>query len=308
MPGWRSVLVLLFFFYSVWCASAYIPNDDIATIHQRVLDFMLLPSKENISATVRIALNYTQTLNSTCYWPDIMYNDSRLARWRTVLHLSRITTMLQALVVNGSSVQNDPRIRTAVHCALNVWLVNDWKASNWINNEVMVPIATTGHLLMLGANVTSFEVEKIKEISYRAAWWFHKPRDVGCNVAWMIQAELYRSLATNNLTGIEQGFARMWQDVAIQSANNVAIQYDRSYHFHGTQLLSGAYGMSWALNIFSFVICTLQTKYALNEQQLALFAQFMTEGNAWMIIGKNWDWHVIGRAVCRPDKEYCCSI
>ena len=70
---------------------------------------------------------------------------------------------------------------------------------------------------MLGDNATSFEIEKIKEISYRAAWWLHRPTDVGANLVWMIQVQLYRSLATNNITGIEQGFSRMWQDIAIST-------------------------------------------------------------------------------------------
>jgi chondroitin AC lyase len=299
-------LLLLFVLclFSSWCVSAYTPNDDFSTIRERVLELMIWPSKENISVVVHNALNYTQTLNSSCYWPDVMYHDKRLAGWRTVEHLRRVTAMLQALTVNGSTVQNDPRIRTAVHCALNVWLVNDWQAGNWFDNEVVVPIATTGQLLMLGDNTTSFEIEKIKEISYRAAWWLHRSTDVGANLVWMIQAQIYRSLATNNITGMEQGFARMWQDVAIQTANNVGIQYDWSYHFHGTQILSGAYGMAWAQNIFAFTLCSQQTKYALSEQQLSTFVQFITEGDAWMIIGKNWEWNIIGRAVSRPDEQF----
>jgi hypothetical protein len=30
----------------------------------------------------------------------------------------------------------------------------------------------------------------------------------------------------------------------------------------------------------------------------------MTKGDTWMIIGKNWDWHVIGREIARPDREF----
>jgi chondroitin AC lyase len=290
--------------FSIWCVSGYIPNDDVSIIRQRVLNLMLLPSKGSINDTVHNALTFTHRLNSSCYWPDVVYNDTRVVHWRTAEHLYRITTMLQAIIVNSSTVQNDPQIRAAVHCALNVWLVNDWRAPNWYYNEINVPIFATGQLLMLGDNATSFEIEKITEISYRAAWWYHKPRDVSANVVWMIQAELYRSLATNNLTGLEQGFARMWQDVAIQSADTVGIQFDWSYHFHGTQLLSGAYGMAWAQNIFAFIVCTQQTKYAANKQQFSTFVQFITKGSAWMTIRKEWDWHVIGRAVSRPDEEY----
>jgi hypothetical protein len=67
---------------------------------------------------------------------------------------------------------------------------------------------------MLGDNATEFEIEKIKNISYRADWWLHDP-GTGANLVWMLQMQLYRSLATNNLTGIEQAFPRMWNDVQI---------------------------------------------------------------------------------------------
>ena len=300
----RSSLLLLFFVFSTWVASGLIINDDISTVRQRVLDWMVLPSQENITFIAQNATVYHRTLNSSCYWEDVLYDDTRLTHWRTIEHLYRITTMLQAVTVNGSKVQNDSEMLVSVHCALNVWLVNDWQAPNWFHNEINVPTFVTGQLLMLGNNATSFQIEKIKAISFRSAWWLNRPRDVGANLVWMIQIQLYRSLATNNITGIEQGFRRMWEDIAIQSANGDGIQYDWSYHFHGAQLLSGAYGQAWAQNIFAFIACSHQTKYAVNEEQLSTFAQFITKGSAWMIVGKEWDWHVMGRAVSRPDEEY----
>jgi chondroitin AC lyase len=300
----KAILLLFLFLFSTWIVSGSIINDDISIVHQRVLDWMILPSKENITFIVQNATVYHRTLNSSCYWEDVMYNDTRLTHWRTIEHLYRITTMLQAVTVNGSKVQNDPEILVSVHCALNVWLLNDWQAPNWFHNEINVPTFVTGQLLMLGNNATSFQTDKIKEISFRSAWWLNRPRDVGANLVSMIQIQLYRSLATNNVTGIEQGFRRMWEDIAIQSANNEGIQYDWSYHFHGTQLLSGAYGQAWAHNIFAFIACSDQTKYAVKEEELSTFVQFITKGSAWMIVGKEWDWNVMGRAVSRPDEEY----
>jgi chondroitin AC lyase len=120
----------------------------------------------------------------------------------------------------------------------------------------------------------------------------------------MIQAQLYRSLATRNVTGIEQGFTRMWQDIAIQPLDKEGVQNDYAYHFHGTQLLSAAYGQDWALNIFSFFLCSVQTQYAPDHEKLILFAQFLTKGDAWMIISNQWDWHVRGRAIARADTGY----
>ncbi|CAF3293064.1 unnamed protein product [Rotaria socialis] len=143
--------------------------------------------------------------------------------------------MMQALTYPNSSVRNEPRLAIGTHCALNVWLV------------------LTGQLLMLGDNTTNFEVQKITEISFRSDWWEHNP-GTGANLVWMLQIELYRSLATNNRTGIEQGFTRMWQDIVVSPLGGQGIQNDWSYHFQRTQLLSGAYmdkiGLSLCLYLF----------------------------------------------------------
>ncbi|CAF1484138.1 unnamed protein product [Adineta steineri] len=304
----HSGIIILCLLSSTWCVIAYIPNDDISIIHERVMELMVWPVKENISIVVGNAAVFTKTLNSSCYWPDVNYYDKGLDTWFTAEHVYRVTTMLQALTVNGSSLKNDPEIRASAHCALNVWLVKDWQNPNWYFNEIRIPLHLTSQLLMLGDNATSFEIEKIEEISYRAAWWLSRGTDVGANLLWMIQIEIYRSLATNNITGIVQGFTRMWQDITFQSASSIGVQYDWSYHFHGRQLLSGSYGMIWAELIFSFVVCTQGTQFVVSDQQLSLFVDFITKGDAWMIRGCNWDFNVIGRAIARPEREQRVSF
>jgi chondroitin AC lyase len=278
--------------------SARSPNDDIAIIRERVLKLMIWPTDDNIPATVQRALSYTETLNRSCYWPDINYHDKSIVLWDTAKHMDRIITMLQALTVNGSTAQNNTRMRMAVHCALNVWLTNDWLNPNWWFNQINTPLQSTSQLLMLRDDATSFEIEKIKEISYRANWWV-RPNDTGANLVWMIQAQLYRTLATNNITGTEEGFSRMWQDIAVLPLGGQGIQSDYSYHFHGLQLLSGAYGSSWAEDIFRFFLCSNGTQYEPDQQKLSIFANFLTKGDAWMIIGKEWDWHCKGREISR---------
>jgi chondroitin AC lyase len=198
--------------------------------------------------------------------------------------MDRVTTRLQALTVNGSTIKNDPNMTAQAHCALNVWLVNDWQNPNWWFNQIKIPLEVTGQLLMLGDKATSFEIEKIKEISYRAAWWLHRSTDVDANVIWMVQSELYRSLATNNITGIEQGFSRMWEDVVISNSTAEGVQTDWAYHFHNTQLLAGSYGVDWANNIFVFLLCSQNTRYQPDDQILSIFVIFLTKGDAWLIM------------------------
>jgi chondroitin AC lyase len=261
---------------------------------------MIWPTAQDVPSVTNNALHFASILNSSCYWPDINYKDKSIIIWDTATHMHRITTMLQALTVNGSLVQNNTNLRTAIHCALNIWLINDWQDPNWWFNQIDIPIHATSQLLMLGSNVTSFEIKKIEEISYRAAWWLHRPQDTGANLLDMIRSQLYRSLATDNITGINQGFSRIWEDIAILPLGGQGMQSDWSYHFHGYQLLAGSYGIGWVDNVFMYMLCSDNTQYQPDQQHLLLFGEFLTKGDAWMIIRNEWDWSVIGRSISRP--------
>jgi chondroitin AC lyase len=308
---WYRVFIALILFphflFASWSAHQSV-NDDITVIRQRVLQSMIWPVSGAIPSVIRNALLFAQTLNNSCYWSDIDYRDQSVVVWKTEQHMFRITTMIQALTVPGSSVHNNTKLISAIHCALNVWLINDWRNPNWYFNQIGIPLQATSQLLMLGDNVTSFEIEKIKEISYRAAWWNGGGQTTGANLVWMIQVQIYRSLATNNVTGIVQGFGRMWKDITVVSLTEVGIQFDWSYHFHGSQIQSASYGALWVMDIFSFFLCSYKTQYGPNAEQLLIFAKFLTEGDAWMIIGYAWDWHVAGRGLSTPNQHFSCGF
>ena len=275
-------------------------NDDIDLIRQRVLEISIWPIPSNIPSTVESALMFSENLNRSCYWPDVDYFDQSINVWATATHMYRITTMLQALTVNGSKIQNNSTIMSKVHCSLKVWFDNDWQNPNWWFNQIDIPLQATSQLLMLNQNATDAEIDKIKQISYRAAWWLHRPQDIGTNLVWMIQSQIYRSLATRNLTGLEQGFSQMWQDVRISPLLTEGVQSDYAYHFHGSQIYSGGYGFVWADNLFLFLRCSFQTKYEPSQEQLTVFGDFLTKGDAWMIVNNQFDFNVVGRSVSRP--------
>ena len=268
-------------------------------MRQRVSELYLWPTKDNITTIVQLAVTYNEKLNSSCYWEDINYNDHTAASWAVEDHLIRVNYMLQALTVPGSSVQHDPQLAIGVHCALNVWLVRDWMNPNWWFNQIGIPLLITGQLIMLGDNATAFETEKITSISFRADWWAHDP-GTGANLVWMLQVELYRSLATNNRTGLQESFTRLWKDIVVQPLGGEGVQSDWSYHFHGSQLYSAGYGQDWGVAMMLFMISTQGTSYQPTQEQLEVFGNFLTQGDAWMINERIWDYQVQGRAFDRP--------
>ena len=300
-----AVVVLLFAsFLLTWTNTVSSLNDDIDVIRQRVLELIIWPKPENVSFLVQRVLNFSETLNSSCYWPDLNYTNGSVAIWDTEQHMFRISNMLRALTVNGSSLKNDPKIMSQVHCALQAWFDHDWRNPNWWFNQIGIPLEAGMQLLMLGSNATETEAANLKNITLRAHWWLPSPYYVGANLLWMIQIQIYRCLATRNTTGLEQAFDRMWEDVGISNTTNEGVQPDWGYHFHTRQFLPGSYGVIWANNILLFTQCSADTRYEPNEQVSSLVGNFLARCDAWTMIGSQWDWHVFGRGITSPGATF----
>ncbi len=274
-------------------------RDDLSTIRDNVRKIMLWPSPDQLPAVLSQALANLSALDpTTCQWPDLNYSTRGPENWDPVLHMFRISTMTAALTVPGG-LTNNTRLSAAIHCALKVWIEQDWQNPNWWWNYIQDPLIASGIMLMLGVErMSQYEIDAIVNMSYRANWWI-KDWEGGANLVWELQIQLYRGLATSNYSAIEQAFEVMWQTVQVQNLSTMGIQTDWSYHFHGPQLLPAAYGDAWATNILHFHMATIGTQYALSKDRIEIFGRFLTRGDAWFTMGSVWTWGIIGRVIDR---------
>jgi chondroitin AC lyase len=274
-------------------------QDDFAIVRENVRKIMLWPTPDQLPAVIAQAAGNLSTLDkNTCQWPDLNYTTRGPENWDSVLHMFRISTMTTALTAPGG-MTNDTGLSYAVHCALKVWIEQDWQNPNWWWNTIQDPLIATGIMLMLSVErMSTEEVLAIKTMSYRADWWINDASG-GANLVWMLQVQMFRGLATSNYSAVAQAFDHMWQTVQIQNLTVMGIQTDWSYHFHGQQLLTAAYGDAWATNILHFHLATRGTQYALSKDRLETFGRFLTEGDAWFTMGSVWTWGIIGRVIDR---------
>jgi hypothetical protein len=113
-----NVIIILILLLLTLTSSVHPLQDDTEVVRQRVLQLMVWPKQGTIPSVTADAVRYAAALNSSCYWSDINYSDRSIVVWRTAMHMYRVTTMLQALTVNGSIVRNGTYLRSAIHCAL----------------------------------------------------------------------------------------------------------------------------------------------------------------------------------------------
>ncbi|CAF1367704.1 unnamed protein product [Adineta ricciae] len=274
-------------------------SDDLSIVRENVRKIMLWPSPEQLPDILAQAKANLSTLDfDTCQWPDLNYTTRGPENWDPVLHMFRIATMTAAYTVPGG-FSNDTKLSLGIHCALKVWIEQDWQNPNWWWNYIQDPLIATGIMMMLGVErMTTYEIDAIVKMSYRANWWI-KDWEGGANLVWELQIQLYRGLATSNYSAVSQAFELMWNTVQIQNLTTMGIQTDWSYHFHGSQLLPAAYGDAWATNILHFHMATRGTQYALSKDRLEVFGRFLTRGDAWFTMGSVWVWSLIGRIIDR---------
>ncbi|CAF1531979.1 unnamed protein product [Adineta ricciae] len=224
-----QVLLILFCMSSVLTFATTAPvSDDLSVVRENVRKIMLWPSPEQLSDVLAQAKANLSTLDfDTCQWPDLNYTTHGPENWDPVLHMFRIATMTAAYTVPGG-LSSDMKLLLGIHCALKVWIEQDWQNPNWWWNYIQDPLIATGIMMMLGVErMTTYEIEAIVKMSHRANWWIKD---------WE---------ATSNYSAVSQAFELMWNTVQIQNLTTIGIQTDWSYHFHGSQLLPAAYGDAW---------------------------------------------------------------
>jgi chondroitin AC lyase len=163
---------------------------------------------------------------------------------------------------------------------------------------------------MLGTNRTSAQEQAwLTTESYDAAWWVNDYAG-GANLIDMLQVEIVRGLATSNASAVEEGFATMWGNVhgGDASANWQGVVADQSFHFHGEQLLTAAYGAVWLNSVLQFYVVAAGTAYALPQAGVAVLAQYVAVGMGHVTFGRRFDYGATGRGIDRPGTTFAWGV
>eukprot|EP01050_Picozoa_sp_SAG11_P023713 SAG11_NODE_4844_length_1749_cov_1.223030_2_plen_169_part_00 len=96
---------------------------------------------------------------------------------------------------------------------------------------------------------------------------------------------------------MSQALSRSFQGVARHHQAAESIQRDDSFHQHGPQLLSAAYGAVFTADILGLADVSRGTAYAMPAAAVSVFEGLVLDGQAYMSRGASWDWQVHGRGV-----------
>ena len=123
---------------------------DVETVRLRLVEHALAasPSANAVRAWI-------DSLEPDGSWADVDYAGTSRSGWEPAAHTSRIQSMAVAWGKPGSGLAGDERLLAAVLSALDYWIEQDLECPNWWYNEIGVPLALSGALLVLDERLTS---------------------------------------------------------------------------------------------------------------------------------------------------------
>lgn len=242
-------------------------------------------SGENPSQSVRELLS---KLGPDGAWSDLNYADQARGDWSPARHLKRLFEMSVLYAKPGSPMHQDPALRDGIRLALGHWLEKNYKATNWWYNDIGVPTAMAGILMLMEKNISSDQLSAGLKIVGRS-----NISSTGQNRIWIASNQLRRGLLQNNteLTGV--ALDAILREICISWGEGIKADY--SFHQHGPMLQLGNYGLSFAQDITAWADALRGTPWALPEEKLAVLRNYLLEGLRYVYWKQKMDINSCGR-------------
>jgi chondroitin AC lyase len=268
-------------------------RDDLIT--QRIYAMLIYPSRVEYDAYSRDSVGkWMNTIRKDGTWPDLDYANKRRSDWPLKAHTARTALMAIEYSSPKAKLHGDSKLRDKIVLAYDFWVTNDLTCPNWYPNKISVPANLAATALLMKGELSKKQLDAGLTIISRAV-----ARGTGSNLAEMALIQVGWGCITGDEAVVRSAFDKVAADLKPRKADG--IQPDNSYHYHGTQLYSGQYGAVYAAKIVSLIRLGQGTSFALPPDKIALFSNYVLDGQRWMVYGRRLDYGVVGRGITIPE-------
>lgn len=204
--------------------------------------------------------------------------------------------MAMAYTCPESSLYGNQVLFRAIDKAVRAW--NEYKPTsyNWWYNQISVPKIMADILALMEAGESKLSdgaVHGFMEMMEQS-----DPRKwTGANKMDIAIHHLIRGCVLKNDSIVSTNVKEFFEPVCI--TNGEGIRADMSYQQHGTQLYIGGYGSVFVDNIAKTAGLFTGTRFALNDEQIKLFSEFVRNTYLNVFRSHYMDFSVCGRSVSR---------
>ncbi len=240
-------------------------------------------------------------------WSDINYSETPSGNWSPWDHVRRLTVMAKAYRTPGQSFYRDPQLLVDIESSLryvnNFYGPTNLPNGNWWFWTLGIPLDLGPTLVLMRGDVTQATYDDIvRDITLRigsspTTRGIAGPVPTGENLVWSSFTHLCLALLKDDpvmLASVRNAMASVTLPAIADG-----IKSDSSFHQHGAQLYTGGYGGSFANDVAKYAMITRGTAFAMPQDSLTAFSDYIADGIAWSLYGNYFDVSVISREVAR---------
>ncbi len=284
--NWSTPLDAPAGFFRVVGVEAWIA--DLALFQEQFVDIHANDPPE--SSTVQEFLD-TQLANGS--WLAIDYTSTVPGNWPTREHLDRLVAMAVAYVSPDSSFYHDATLKNGILVGLEFWLDNDFRNSNWYNDQIGVPERIGKVMVLLGSEMPDSLVDQAMGTVFSSSRTFFGL--TGQNKVWKAGVELMKGWLNSDAGLVEEAATEIWSELLVTTGEG--IQPDWSFYQHGAMFQIGNYGLSFAESQSLWVGALNETLFEVDETRLDILRNFLLNGCAWVLWNDMFDLSACGRQI-----------
>ncbi len=228
--------------------------DDLNTLLSR-FSYSVLPITPNDVQNVnQIATHYEHTLGNDGRWSDLNYQGKGRAFWVGGTHLTRVLIMAKSIYLNAG--KPDSNLTSQTLAALKAWTVPNSQNPNWWWNRIGIPELVGEIATLMRDKLPSDELERDIQILRRSSM-----KDMtGANLTWCAINQVILGCLEKSSEITRAAYNRLYQEIQLTDQGE-GIQPDFSFHQHGPQFYSGAYGLFYANDVGRFIYVAWGTPF-----------------------------------------------
>jgi Polysaccharide lyase family 8, C-terminal beta-sandwich domain./Polysaccharide lyase family 8, super-sandwich domain./Polysaccharide lyase family 8, N terminal alpha-helical domain. len=223
---------------------------------------------------------WIKELNDKGQWPDINYADKDPGGWQLRTHLERLKDMAWAWSCTSAPHYHNTQLWTKINTALDHWLANRYKSSNWWQNEIGVPRWMRDIIILLRNDLTSDRLKQSKEVLSQLV--VHEDYVAG-NLIWGADLGLHYGALTGDDALVTRCRNLVLKELKITRGEG--IQPDYSFQQHGRRLQMYQYGKAYLCEAMRMAWQCRETTLAFPMDKLTLLTDFVVNGWQWMARG-----------------------
>lgn len=235
----------------------------------------------------------------TYYFNDIDYRTSEeRASFSAGAHLSRTKQIAVLAKKTNNSKLMDIAIKLVQH-----WVLSNYRSVNWWHNEIGCNGNLTDIGIILFDKLDSFIQDafrgKVDESSF-----YHRPQLMtheGSNLINYINMSLKNSVFDNNEEEYKLCNNKTKDILKTTGRQNEGFMKDGSFHQHGTEMQTGAYGLEAVGNIGKILVATRGTNFEMPKEQLEVISNFVLNGISGISHKGKFNFMGLNRAYTRPN-------